>query len=336
MGAFGMVVSIAILSDTSSWQNVWERLWLGHSLRGDWGKSIERGLSSVVAISFALGIFTDWVARRYIGEDPEQKWDSYLARYASNLPGNAGRAGSFQPILSIWQRIFHPPPPDPIIFPSDADLKSREDLTTDAIQFTDMKQRLSKSKPDRKRSGVKFKPLGDYSDSDSDSDADLDKKTPLAAPQRPWLPKGFSSSPSLDGATLYGSDDELDKAVSKRVSEVENYSDLEGEDITSSQNAPLKRGKSHRDQPGWKPGFLSRPSDASELTAVSSTPPPPGAVPMTPSLIKAIDRIAVAQSEAYKVASPPLSPTISSQGPKTEWIGFWDRVQKKAAEAPSS
>ncbi|KIJ54753.1 hypothetical protein M422DRAFT_24657 [Sphaerobolus stellatus SS14] len=333
-GSFGMILSISLLSHDSSWQNVWERLWLPHSIRGDWGTGIERGFSAVVSVTFALGIFTDWAARRFIGENPDQKWDSYLARYAATLPSNSDRAGSFQPFLSLWQRIFHPPPPDPIKFPSDEELKSDKRPTSpDVVTYTDIKRRLSKRKPRpfRKRSDVKFKPIGEYSDSDTESESELDKKpapSPFAypLPQRPWLNRNLTSSPTLSGVTVYGSDDELpekSKRGFKRISEVENYSDLEGEDITTSaKNSPLKRAKSHREEPGWKPGFLARNSDPIQ-TSSTAPQPPPGAVPMTPSLIRAISRIAIAQKEAYTPGMPALPPPpVQSEETKEEWKGF--------------
>ena len=68
------------------------------------------------------------------------------------------------------------------------------------------------------------------------------------------------------------------------------------------------------------------------MAAVS--PIPPGAVPMTPSLIRAIDRIAIAQGEAYGYNSPPpLSPPPLRRGEALEdWERFWGRVHQKAHE----
>lgn len=71
-GAFAIVVAISLLSHKSSWQNVWERLWLKQSARADWGTGVERGFSAMVSVLFALGIFTDWASRKYIGENPDQ------------------------------------------------------------------------------------------------------------------------------------------------------------------------------------------------------------------------------------------------------------------------
>jgi len=146
------------------------------------------------------------------------------------------------------------------------------------------------------------------------------------------------------------------------------YSDFEEDDVTSAIAM-----EKNRDSPGWSPHFLRRhsasggTSTTSQRTVVERFPPaisspPKGAVPMTPSLIKAIDRIAVAQQTAYGVAGKPprpdLPPTtsndpagmtglpqaqISSPSPlsggeddklKSEkWDAFWEEVQEKAARA---
>jgi len=344
-GAFGTVVSIALLAQIPSWANVWERLWMQISLTNEWGTSMERGLSAAACIILAGGIASDWALRRRFGENPDQKWDSYLAQYAANLPNANDRAGTFQPMVSLWQRLFHPSPSNPVIFPSDADLKStRSSSIPNTFEHTKARSSATAKLP-RKRSEVKFQPLGGYSDSDSDSEPEWSKKDPARAfspPQKPWLQKQFVSSTTLSGATLYGSDDEGDREKEKsggkrtKVASLENYSDSEGEDITTPHSTPLKRQKSRRDEPGWKPEFLARhpsesPTNASSVTAVSSGVR--GAVPMTPSLIRAIDRIAVAQGEAYGHISPPPLPRAESE---QKWRGFWDRVQEKAGSADQS
>lgn len=214
------------------------------------------------------------------------------------------------------------------------------------FEFT--KERSSETtKLPRKRFEVKFQPLGGYSDSDSDSEPEWDHKDPayvLPSPQKPWLQKQFVSSTTLSGATLYGSDNEMDKSqdTATRAANRENYSDSEGEDITTPHSTPVKRQRSHRDEPGWKPEFLSRhlvssksPTRASSVTAVP--PGPRGAVPMTPSLIRAIDRIAVAQGEAYGYTPPPPPPLSPPPIPRAEseqkWRGFWERVDRKVADS---
>lgn len=333
-GSFGMAVSIALLARQSSWANVWERLWEATSPGDDWGSSIEHGFSALACLMFALGIVTDWFIRKKIGENPDQKWDSYLARYASRLPNNHDRAGSFRPVLSLWQRLFQSPEPAPVIFPSDIDLKSAPTLSP----YANMKTKSSKRV--RKPVDVKFRPLGDYSDSDSGSDSDREwerKPVPLTYPvlAKPWLKDERSSTP-LSGATLYDSDDDIDKHKPslKSILVPQNYSDTDGEDITTPHSTPLKRVKSHRDEPGWKPDFLKRYSTSPQPSSQSaeSRQSPAGAVPMTPSLIRAIDRIAVAQNEAYS-GLPPLSPPpLLHPEFEQKYRGFWERVQQKASD----
>lgn len=58
----------------------------------------------------------------------------------------------------------------------------------------------------------------------------------------------------------------------------------------------------------------------------TSSKPPSGAVPVTPSLIKALDRVSKAQSEAYLGTHN----TPASGG--DEWGAFWKAVRAKAKE----
>jgi hypothetical protein len=275
-----------------------------------------------------------------------QKWDAYLAQYAATLPhlNSKDRAGTFQPVRSLWERIFHPTHSTPVIFPSEPDLKRRP-------SFEDAAAHPRATKLPRKRSDVKFHPLGGYSDSESDSESEWDREVPLRGyvpPRKPWVQRQSVSSTSLSGVTLYGNDTSTEKGhaggkrvSSPRVTSLESYSDSEGEDITTPHSTPLKRSTSHRDEPGWKPGFLSRPEHEPESATVTSSATavsgniPHGAVPLTPSLIHAIDRIAIAQGEAYGYNSPPpLSPTGLPRGESDDnWKRFWNRVQEKAKDS---
>lgn len=82
------------------------------------------------------------------------------------------------------------------------------------------------------------------------------------------------------------------------------YSDVE-EDVTNAYASI--RPQLARDEPGWKPEFLKRAASGASLASSSSQRgkkseklnPPPGAVPMTPSLVNALGRIAQAQAQAY-------------------------------------
>ncbi|KAJ2926605.1 hypothetical protein H1R20_g10488, partial [Candolleomyces eurysporus] len=140
LGAFGLVLCIALLSKppVSGWANVWERLWVKNGDPQDWGTGKEKGLSAAWAVFWVVGIVVDWALRRWVGECPDEKWDSYLSKYATDLPNHPDRAGTFQPLQSFWDKLFSssakhsddaafflgPPPPkgeksiDDMIFPS--------------------------------------------------------------------------------------------------------------------------------------------------------------------------------------------------------------------------
>lgn len=277
-----------------------------------------------------------------------QKWDEYLSKYSKSVPNASDRAGIFEQSKNWWEKIFHH---DTVPNIPTQPAKASESATD--FSFSPSKVR-SKRKPRSKRSKVEFRPLGDYSDSDSDSGSEFSKKTSagtldmvpelLPPPSRPWL--SHPTSPSLSGPTLYDSDDEIDKSdLSKKIKvNLESYSD--SEDITDTHLTAFKRLQLHRDEPGWKPGFLLNQTPT-PTTPISNAQfpvaftPPPGAVPMTPSLIRAIDRIAVAQSQAYPSAVPsfsiPVAPaSIPREIPREhddKWRGFWKHVQHKSAQS---
>jgi hypothetical protein len=69
-GAFGIVVSIALLSRVPSWSNVWERLWVPSSV--EWGTSKEKGLTAAWSFLLAAGIACDWFLRRKFGENLDE------------------------------------------------------------------------------------------------------------------------------------------------------------------------------------------------------------------------------------------------------------------------
>lgn len=125
------------------------------------------------------------------------------------------------------------------------------------------------------------------------------------------------------------------------------YSDFE-EDVASTKGS----GKSltvDRDGERWSPAFLARhqyrgvrqPPSGTHFAQIL-----PGAmpVPATPSLIKAMDRIAIAQKDAFVIAGGPASnsakpksvshPTEPEVGVATkrapQWEEFWREVQVKA------
>lgn len=103
-----------------------------------------------------------------------------------------------------------------------------------------------------------------------------------------------------------------------------DYSDYE-EDLTAQRGLlhgvlarnviDTKRGRDERQDENWSPGFLKR--HESNRSALPIQQPAP--VPATPSLIKALDRVAQAQNEAYgsKATSSPLR-TQEGPSPGTE------------------
>ena len=69
-GAFGIVLSIAIMSRVSAWANVWERLWVEDG--DDWGTSKERGLSAAYCLLLTTGLVSDWFFHLKFGENPDE------------------------------------------------------------------------------------------------------------------------------------------------------------------------------------------------------------------------------------------------------------------------
>ena len=171
----------------------------------------------------------------------------------------------------------------------------------------------------RGRKPVKFGAIDEMS---SDSDSDLDEKPSLSnPPSRPSLSYSTSSTPTLvDGRLGPGKprasypyphelnyDEELAKLKTQKLrfretEQVLDYSDYEEEDLTVQNYNGEERDK----EEGWSPGFLRRHQPTSPLTSMSMSGTVP--IPATPSLIKAVDRIAVARREAYGARSPPVVP----------------------------
>ena len=370
LGAFGVVLGCSILAKATSWENVWARLWVSSSI--DWGTPQEKGLSAAYAVLTCAGVGVDWALKRKFGENPDevrcktsqvhlialvhpcsdtifpQKWDSYLASYAANLPDAHDRPGTFKPAVGFWKRLTNLPPKDPIAFPPDAALGKRSSVSDPLFKSAKLKSRTS-VRPNSQNTLKPLKPLAakgaryasDSSSSSSDSETDI---------PRPWA-KRSSTQTSLSGATLAGSHNDSKSSKGKRKGKGKEvnaeYSD--GESVAQGN-----QGLTNRDTPGWAPGFMKRHSSSTakdleaggvELdlktvrkgsnpdgTLVSpsspeSSKPPSGAVPITPSLIKALDRVSKAQSEAY--SGTHSSPT---PGGGYEWGAFWKAVGAKAKE----
>lgn len=311
-GAYGITVGGAVVGGLSAWANNWNRLWLGESLQ--WGGKEEQGLSAMFWVLVALGTTSNWLLRHQFGENPDQKWDSWLAHYAASLPT---RAGTFEPPQTFFQKLFKGSPTDPVAFPDDQH-----------PPFSSPQNRLRTKPRKRATSGgtaaVKFQPLTQDLSSDSDSEDDLDKKYPL----RP-----FAQRASTSGSSVTAVSERARGKLPKIGGEDGDYSDAEAYPVLSKAQS--------RDTPGWKPGFLVRsetPGVAPGTTGLADRlAAPPGAVPATPSLIKAIDRIHKAQTSAYASSAPqspqPESPkSDAGEGGQERWQNFWAEVQAKASE----
>ncbi|THH14543.1 hypothetical protein EW146_g5790 [Bondarzewia mesenterica] len=206
----------------------------------------------------------------------------------------------------------------------------------------------------RKREAVKFHPLaGTIRDTDWESDDDSDTKIDeiLSTPppkrrvsSRSSLSQTLTNASSSHETTkdknlIFDIDEEKARLASVKRTFVQpaargdgapEYSDYE-EDVTALATRPS------RDAAGWSPPFLHRHD-------FNPTPPkgaeiPPGAVPMTPSLLYALDRVAVAQRDAFgpQGSSAPTSglPPLGVEDDKSKskhWDSFWQDVKEKASE----
>lgn len=70
VGAFGMIMAIALFSHNPSWGNVWDRLWVHDGV--GWGNSKEKGLSAAFCFLLCAGLLSDWYLHRKIGENPDE------------------------------------------------------------------------------------------------------------------------------------------------------------------------------------------------------------------------------------------------------------------------
>lgn len=70
LGAFGVILGSSILAKATSWENVWERLWVLSST--EWGTPQEKGLSAAYAVLICAGVGVDWALKRKFGENPDE------------------------------------------------------------------------------------------------------------------------------------------------------------------------------------------------------------------------------------------------------------------------
>lgn len=168
------------------------------------------------------------------------------------------------------------------------------------------------------RKHIKFG--GDLSSDSSESESEIDKVRPWLK-QRPSLTASSSSPTLVNGRESPKIDYDLELAKLKKGRikargdmEVLDYSDFE-EDL-GSPRGPSQEPE--RSGVAWSPGFMKRYPTGSASTGgglngsrTGSNPNvalPLGAVPATPSLIKALDRISAAQQDAFGVAARSASP----------------------------
>jgi hypothetical protein len=287
-----------------------------------------------------FGVASDWFLKRKFGENPDQKWDEYLASYASNLPNASDRAGTFEPVTSFWSRILHPKPRNPVTDPFDPKAPLKPATKLKSHKPPGNSTTLSPISGRKFHAGDKDAFLSESSSSSSDSDEDS-KRIP-----RPWAVKR-SSSAALSGTTAHSDTSSRGRGKKKRSSRggiPEDYSD--GESVRDV----LQGKRTSREGTGWKPGFFTRHNGAatgdlekgfvplSRKTSSgvghghdrtkASSPPPPGSVPVTPSLINALDRVALAQTQAYGASAPEQASNKGSN--------FWAEVEDKAAKGPRS
>lgn len=358
MGALGIILSISILAGIKTWEDVWARLWV--SWDASWGTAQEKGITAAFMGFAAVGIGVDWLLKRQFGECPDEKWDRYLSSYASQLPNAHDRPGNFTPSTPFWKKIFNPPPKDPILFPNDTGaLSSKSPLSPPPYRAGKLRTQSKKSAPYSRDS---FQPLNkatkhDFSSGSEDSSDEEGTGQERYIP-RPWAKRKDTQATSLSGVTL--ADGASATSKGKMGDMAKEHGDLaysDGESVAQSTSTGRRR-KESRDAPGWTPEFIKRHSMGGKKDLESggiemrasrsnrSESPPPGAVPMTPSLMKALDRVSQAQNEAYAgivskghtpyASSPGHAPGTSTPGVHPhggqDWGAFWKKVEDKTRE----
>lgn len=366
-GSFGLVICIAILMRNSSWGNVWERLWINND--NDWGTSSEKGLSAAYCLFLCAGLACDTFLHHRFGENPDEKWDHYLAKFAGDLPNDSHRAGTFTPFVSLYDRImgrerdFAPavqdekPPPDvlntekPHFDPNVPAQSIYLEYQPDILRKKGA-TRLKGTRPCREP--VKFVPADEDNFSSEDEDYDP-KARPLAARSMSVA----SSATLTDVQVQVRADKEALRPPSRRITEVPDYSDYE-EDLglfraqdrnapddpnwtpqfirrhSTRQSVPLgKRLASVRTHPSSLPDeFSSRAEDETRLSyPIVMSPTSISPVPATPSLIQAVDRITAAYTaQELSARAPERLPAQAEHEPLVidSWNSFWVDVKAKA------
>lgn len=218
----------------------------------------------------------------------------------------------------------------------------------------------------RKREAVKFRPLGvsdelssDEEDEDSETKIDEILDTPPPKRRLSQLTSSTSSRTLTAGPasrTLSGSGKDVPSSptipkVASGTAQLANmkagfdrttlvgHSDVEEEEDVTSQlgSRPKVPGRVPPSIASQHRGTTDLPAAPALVQRVDSTPPPAGAVPMTPSLFNALDRVAAAQREAFAGANssqPTPSDVTERPAPRNgqKWESFWQDVTNKAGE----
>lgn len=281
----------------------------------------------------------------------------------------------FHPSLSFWKRLVNSEPKDPIAFPPDkALLSARVPLSPPPNRAGKLRSQSKNSQP---WGGNNFQPLNNRGDDSSGSDSSDEEghaNNGRYIP-RPWANRKNTQAASLSGVTL------ADAVSSHSKDKVKGAgADMEKGEVVYSDGESVAppsisgRKKEDRNAPGWTPEFLKRrstkeghESGGDNTDKKLSTPasraqtesPPPGAVAMTPSLMRALDRVSQAQNDAYGgILSRGHTPQASMPGhgggittpgagggtpgllkmnmPATpagyDWGAFWKNVEDKAKD----
>jgi len=185
----------------------------------------------------------------------------------------------------------------------------------------------------RKREAVKFGAVNPDDLSSDDEDDPLSKPPPLARRTSTHSSLTLTNGSNVDSWNTFPmKGDHARGAPARRAvlrgqeNDAPDYSDYE-EDVTNAQT------HTDRNSPGWKP-------HGSDVTNPASSV---GAVPMTPSLIRAVDRIAAAHAQAYGTSSGPDTSTGDREADtesvlvrKQRWEAFWHDVTVKASEGANA
>lgn len=266
----------------------------------------------------------------------------------------------------MWDSLFDHSSSPPIAPPPYDNIKNIEKSRTVDIEnapgtfkyekepaFLRKHKKRSNARPGKNRA-IQFRPLDVDELSSSDSDSELDdaklRNSPLVTHPRPWITSRPTLSSRATDSTAVDVDpkDSVEQEKAKLLAMRKSMYKLEAPEYSDHEEDVTVDARVSRDVPSWSPPFLKRHRDShsgastkgSHSSRDTLTTPPIGSVPVTPSLINALDRIAAAQDQAY-------GPSGSSHGSSTlheglpemptggrRWDEFWKDVNDKAKLPP--